>query len=110
MGDANASIPTPQPYYMRPMFGAFGRAPFTTSITFLSKAASELGVHRSLGLQKGIGVVKNCRDIGKKSMIHNDYLPRIEVDPETYIVKADGEILRCEAARELAMTQRYFLF
>ena len=110
MGDANASIPTPQPYYMRPMFGAFGRAPFSTSLTFLSKAAYEQGVYRSLGLQKRIGVVKNCRSIGKKNMIHNDYLPRIEVDPETYIVKADGEILRCEAARELAMTQRYFLF
>lgn len=110
MGDANASIPTPQPYYMRPMFGAFGRAPFTTSLTFLSRAACERNVHKSLGLQKRIGIVGNCREIGKKSMIHNDYTPRIEVDPETYIVKADGEVLRCEAARELAMTQRYFLF
>ncbi len=110
MGDANASIPTPQPYYMRPMFGAFGRAPFTTSLTFLSRAACERNVHKSLGLQKRIGIVGNCREIGKKSMIHNDYMPRIDVDPETYIVKADGEVLRCEAARELAMTQRYFLF
>ena len=110
MGDANASIPTPQPYYMRPMFGAFGRAPLTTSLTFLSKAAYEKCVHKSLGLQKNIGVVRNCRNIGKKSMIHNDYTPHIEVDPETYIVKADGEVLRCEPARVLAMAQRYFLF
>jgi urease subunit alpha len=110
MGDANASIPTPQPYYMRPMFGAFGRAPLTTSLTFLSKAAYEKCVHKSLGLQKNIGVVRNCRNIGKKSMIRNDYTPHIEVDPETYIVKADGEVLRCEPARVLAMAQRYFLF
>ena len=110
MGDANASIPTPQPFYMRPMFGAFGRAPFSTALTFVSKAAFERNVPQSLGLRKRIAVVKNCRGIGKKQMIHNDYMPRIEVDPETYIVRADGAILRCEPARGLAMTQRYFLF
>lgn len=110
MGDANASIPTPQPFYMRPMFGAFGRVPFSTALTFVSKAAFEQAVPQSLGLQKRIAVVKHCRGIGKKQMIHNDYMPRIEVDPETYIVRADGAILRCEPARGLAMTQRYFLF
>lgn len=110
MGDANASIPTPQPFYMRPMFGAFGRTPFSTALTFVSKAAFERNVPQSLGLRKRIAVVKNCRGIGKKQMIHNDYMPRIEVDPETYIVRADGAILRCEPARGLAMTQRYFLF
>lgn len=110
MGDANASIPTPQPFYMRPMFGAFGRVPFSTALTFVSKAAFERAVPQSLGLQKRIAVVKHCRGIGKKQMIHNDYMPRIEVDPETYIVRADGAILRCEPARGLAMTQRYFLF
>ena len=110
MGDANASIPTPQPFYTRPMFGAFGRTPFSTALTFVSKAAFERNVPQSLGLRKRIAVVKNCRGIGKKQMIHNDYMPRIEVDPETYIVRADGAILRCEPARGLAMTQRYFFF
>ena len=110
MGDANASIPTPQPYMMRPMFGAFGRAPFNTSLTFLSKAAFDRGVHRKLGLAKQAAFVSRCRTIGKKDMVHNDYIPVMEVDPETYTVKADGEILTCEPASELPMTQRYFLF
>lgn len=110
MGDANASIPTPQPYLMRPMFGAFGRAPLSTSLTFLSKAAYEKDIPGKLGLQKRMAFVKNCRSLGKKDMIHNDYLPRIEVDPETYIVKADGEILKCDPAHVLSMAQRYFLF
>ena len=110
MGDANASIPTPQPYLMRPMFGAFGRAPLSTSLTFLSKAAYEKDIPGKLGLQKRIASVKNCRSLGKKDMIHNDYLPRIEVDPETYVVKADGEILKCDPAHVLCMAQRYFLF
>ncbi len=110
MGDANASIPTPQPYFMRPMFGAFGRAIQSTSLTFLSKAAFSKGVHKRLGLQKEAAFVKDCRRITKKDMIHNDYLPEIDVDPETYIVKADGEILRCEPADVLPMAQRYFLF
>jgi len=110
MGDANASIPTPQPYYMRPMFGAFGRALFPTSCIFLSRAAFEKGVHNKLGVQKRAAFVQNCRQIGKKDMIHNGSLPRIEVDPETYIVRADGEILTCEPAKILPMAQRYFLF
>ena len=110
MGDANASIPTPQPYYMRPMFGAFGRAPFQTSYLFLSRAALENGIHRKLGVKKRAAFVKDCRHIGKKFMIHNHLLPRIEVDPETYVVKADGEILSCEPAKSLSLAQRYFLF
>jgi urease subunit alpha len=110
MGDANASIPTPQPYFMRPMFGAFGRARLSTSLTFVSRAAYEKGIAQNLGLQKRIAFVKNCRGLGKKNMIHNDYLPRIEVDPETYIVKADGETLKCDPAHVLCMAQRYFLF
>ena len=110
MGDANASIPTPQPRYMRPMFGAFGRAPLGTSLTFLSKAAYQKDIPRKLRLQKRMAVVKNCRSLSKKDMIYNDYLPRIEVDPETYIVKADGEILKCDPAHVLSMAQRYFLF
>ena len=110
MGDANASIPTPQPYMMRPMFGAFGRAPSTTCLTFLSKAAYEAGVHRSLGLSKQAAYVSNCRSIGKKEMIHNNYMPKIEVDPERYIVRADGEVLTCKPAPELPLAQRYFLF
>lgn len=110
MGDANASIPTPQPYLMRPMFGAFGRAPLSTSLTFVSRAAYERSIAQKLGLQKRIAFVKNCRGLGKKDMIHNDHLPRIEVDPETYIVKANGEILKCDPAHVLSMAQRYFLF
>jgi urease subunit alpha len=110
MGDANASIPTPQPYMMKPMFGSFGRALSSTSLTFLSEAAIEKGIHTKLGLQKMIGRVRNCRNIGKKDMIHNGYLPVIDVDPETYVVKADGEILTCDPAEVLPMTQRYFLF
>jgi urease subunit alpha len=110
MGDANASIPTPQPYLMRPMFGAFGRAPLSTSLTFLSKAAYEKDIPKKLRLQKRIAFVKNCRSLCKKDMIHNDHLPRIEVDPETYVVKADGEILKCDPAHVLPMAQRYFLF
>ena len=110
MGDANASIPTPQPYMMRPMFGAFGRAPYSTSLTFLSKAAFEKGVHLKLGLSKQAAFVSKCRAVGKRDMVHNDYLPKMEVDPETYVVRADGEILTCEPAVELPMAQRYFLF
>ncbi len=110
MGDANASIPTPQPYLMRPMFGAFGRTVYSTSLTFISRAAFDRGVHEHLRLQKGVAYVKGCRNLGKKDMIHNDYTPHIDVDPETYVVKADGEVLRCEPAEVLPMAQRYFLF
>ncbi len=110
MGDANASIPTPQPYMMRPMFGAYGRAVLNTSVLFLSRAAIDSGVAKRLGIEKGVLPVENCRRITKKDMVHNSYMPKVEVDPETYIVKVDGEELRCEPARELPMAQRYFLF
>jgi urease subunit alpha len=110
MGDANASIPTPQPVYGRPMFASFGRAIHSTSMTFVSQWAQEAGVAESLGLQRRIEAVRNCRDIGKRDMIHNDALPHIEVNPETYEVRADGELLTCEAAQTLPMTQRFFLF
>jgi urease subunit alpha len=110
MGDPNASIPTPQPVHYRPMFGAFGKAKHATTMTFLSQAGFAAGVHQQLGLQSLIGVVKNCRTISKASMIHNDYQPVIEVDSQTYQVRADGELLICEPATELPLAQRYFLF
>ena len=110
MGDPNASIPTPQPVLSRPMFGAFGRAPFTTSVTFLSQAGIDRNIPTSLGLQKRVVAVRDCRNIGKRDMKLNAALPRIEVDPETYVVKADGEHLTCEPMAVLPMAQRYFLF
>ncbi len=110
MGDPNASIPTPQPVFTRPMFGSFGRAPFETSLTFLSKAAAEQEVHKKLGLQKRVAAVKKCRGIGKRDMKLNDALPHIDVDPETYVVKADGQVLTCDPLAVLPMAQRYFLF
>lgn len=110
MGDANASIPTPQPVHYRPMFASFGKASQATSMTFISQAAFAAGLHKTLGLQSLIGMVKNCRTISKADMIHNDYQPNIEVDSQTYQVKADGELLVCEPARELPLAQRYFLF
>ena len=109
MGDANASIPTPQPVHYRPMFGAFGGA-LATSVTFVSQASLKNPLVRALGLKKPLMAVKNCRGIGKKDMVHNSYTPRIEVDPENYLVKADGELLMCEPASVLPMAQRYFLF
>jgi len=110
MGDPNASIPSPQPVHYRPMFGSFGRAVTATTMTFLSKAAAEAGVAERLGLRSLIGVCRNCRSIGKKDMVLNDYLPTIEVDAQTYEVRADGELLVCEPASVLPMAQRYFLF
>jgi urease subunit alpha len=110
MGDPNASIPTPQPVLYRPMFGALGRARASTSVTFVSAAALAADVPRRLGLARQAVAVENCRRIGKRDMIHNDALPRIEVDAETYQVRADGELLTCEPARVLPMAQRYFLF
>jgi len=109
MGDPNASIPTPQPVHYRPMFGAFGGA-LATSVTFVSQAALDNDAVTSLGLKKPLMAVKSCRTVGKKDMVHNHYTPHIEVDPETYLVKADGELLMCEPAAALPMTQRYFLF
>ncbi|HEY3196897.1 MAG TPA: urease subunit alpha, partial [Nitrospirales bacterium] len=110
MGDPNASIPTPQPILSRPMFGSFGRVPFTTSMTFVSQIAMEQEVPTSLGLQKLVVAVTRCRGLGKRDLRLNDALPRIEVDPETYEVRADGERLVCEPLALLPMAQRYFLF
>lgn len=110
MGDPNASIPTPQPVFMRPMFGSFGRAPGTCSITFVSKACKSKGVARRYGLNKRTEAVSGCRKIGKKDLKWNDALPKITVDPETYEVRADGELLTCEPAKVLPLAQRYFLF
>src|SRR6266566_2457705 len=110
MGDPNASIPTPQPVLYRPMFGAFGRARAAAAVTFVSKAALAQDVPRRLGLARRVVAVGRCRAIGKRDMIHNDALPRIEVDPETYEVRADGELLTCEPVAVLPMAQRYFLF
>jgi urease subunit alpha len=111
MGDPNASIPTPQPVHYRPMFGAFGKAVTRTSVTFVSKLAVENGLRDRLGLDKQLVAVENTRGgLSKASMIHNSATPAIEVDPETYVVKADGEILTCEPADVLPMAQRYFLF
>jgi urease subunit alpha len=109
MGDPNASIPTPQPVHYRPMFGAFGKA-LSTSITFVSKAALKNPAVQRLKLNKKLIAVKNIRKIGKKDMVHNSWLPKITVDPETYEVRADGELLVCEPAEALPLTQRYFLF
>ena len=94
----------------RPTFGAFGRATQATSVSFISKAALQAGVPRKLGLQKKAVAVRNCRKIGKKDMVHNDATPKIEVDPETYEVRVDGELITCEPASVLPMAQRYFLF
>ena len=111
MGDANASIPTPQPVHYRPMFGAYGRALVESSLLFVSGAALDAGLGKSLGLTRPLVAVSNTRNqISKKSMIHNDATPHIEVDPETYEVRADGELLVCEPAEILPMAQRYFLF
>ena len=110
MGDANASIPTPQPVHFRPMFGAYGAAMHSTCITFMSKASIEAGVPKQLGLQRRTEAVKNTRSIGKKDMVHNFGTPKIEVDAQTYEVRADGVLLTCEPATVLPMAQRYFLF
>ncbi len=110
MGDPNASIPTPQPVHYRPMFGALGGAREATSMTFVSRAAFQGGLAGMLGLRSLIGVAKGCRKVTKASMVHNDYTPRMEVDPQTYEVRADGELLVCEPAEVLPLAQRYFLF
>ena len=110
MGDPNASIPTPQPVHYRPMFGAFGGALARGSLTFVSQASLSAGIGSRFGLNKTLSAVKNIRNIGKRHMIHNDYAPRMEVDAQTYAVRADGHLLTCEPAHSLPMTQRYFLF
>ncbi len=110
MGDPNASIPTPQPVHYRRMFGAYGRSLQASSVTFVSAKALELEVGRQLGLHRELIAVQGTRTVGKKQMIHNDATPHIEVDPETYEVRADGVLLTCEPAAVLPMAQRYFLF
>jgi urease subunit alpha len=110
MGDANASIPTPQPVQMRPMFGSYGKAVGSTSMTFVSQVAHDLGIGDRLGLKKQVVPVRNTRQLSKRDMKLNDLLPQIEVDPETYEVRANGELLTCEPATILPMAQRYFLF
>ncbi|WP_189476547.1 urease subunit alpha [Mesorhizobium sp. M2A.F.Ca.ET.043.05.1.1] len=111
MGDPNASIPTPQPMHYRPMFGAYGKALTNSSVTFVSKAALDAGLRDKLGVDKAMVAVENTRGgIGKHSMVLNDATPHVEVDPETYEVRADGELLTCEPTTVLPMAQRYFLF
>ena len=110
MGDPNASIPTPQPVYSRPMWGAFGRAVEHSAVTFVSAAAEAGGIRETLGLAKRVIAVRNTRSIGKVDMVLNSALPKIDVDPETYEVRADGELLTCQPAEVLPMAQRYFLF
>jgi len=110
IGDPNASIPTPQPVHYRPMFGAFGKALTASSLVFVSKAAVRGKLADKLGVEKELVAVEKTRSISKKSMIHNDATPDIEVDPETYEVRADGELLTCAPAETLPMAQRYFLF
>jgi urease subunit alpha len=110
MGDANASIPTPQPVHMRPMFASFGGAIAPTSLTFVSQAALKRGVPQQLGLQKTAVAVSGIRQVTKRDMKLNDAMPQMEVDPETYEVRADGVLLTCQPATVLPMAQRYFLF
>jgi urease subunit alpha len=109
MGDPNASLPTPEPVFYRPMFGALGKAVKKTCFTFTSRAASSLGVPQKLGLEKGILPVRNCRTIGKKDMMWNDQTPDIKIDPETYEVKVNGKIATVDPAKELSLAQRYFM-
>jgi urease subunit alpha len=110
MGDATASIPTPQPVRMRPMFGALGRAAAEASLAFVSRAAVDAGVADRYHLQRGVVAVRGCRGLTKRDMKLNDALPHIDVDPETYEVRADGVVLACEPAATLPLAQRYFLF
>ena len=110
MGDPNASIPTPQPVHYRPMFGSYGGSLTRSSITFLSQAAMDAGVPARFGLHKVVSAVRNIRAVRKQHMVHNHYLPVMEIDAQTYAVRADGQLLTCEPATSLPMTQRYFLF
>ena len=110
MGDANASIPTPQPVHYRPMFGSFGGALSATSLTFVSHTALQVDIGDELGLKKRLAAVQGCRGVKKADMIHNSYLPLMEIDPQTYRVRADGQLLTCDPATVLPMAQRYFLF
>ena len=110
MGDPNASIPTPQPVHYRPMFGSYGGTVARTSLTFVSQAALRGEVGDALGLKKRLAAVQHCRGVKKGAMVHNGWLPKMEIDPQTYSVRADGQLLTCEPAQVLPMAQRYFLF
>jgi len=110
MGDPNASIPTPQPVHYRPMFGAYGGSLAKSSLTFVSQAGLASGIKERYGLSKNLSAVKNIRNVRKKDLIHNGYTPRMEIDAQTYAVRADGHLLTCEPAKLLPMAQRYFLF
>jgi urease subunit alpha len=110
MGDPNASIPTPEPVYYRPMFGAIGKANYSTSVTFTSKNAIRNGIKKKLGLRKKLLPVKNCRNISKKDMVYNNLIPKIEIDPETYVVKVDGKVATTQAAQKLSLSRLYNLF
>jgi len=110
MGDPNASIPTPEPVYYRPMFGAMGNAKYSTSVTFTSKMAIRNGLQKKLGLKKKLLPVKNCRNISKKDMVYNNLIPKIEIDPETYVVKVNGKIATTESANKLSLARLYNLF
>jgi len=110
MGDPNASIPTPEPVYYRPMFGSFGNAKYSTSVTFTSKLAIRNGVGKKLGLKKKLLPVKNCRRIGKKDMLYNSLTPKIEIDPETYEVKVHGKLATVPPASKLSLARLYNLF
>jgi urease subunit alpha len=110
MGDPNASIPTPQPVHWRPMFGSFGGAVGRGSLSFVSQAALQADLGKRLGLGKRLSAVQGCRRVTKADMVHNAYLPAMEIDPQTYAVRADGQLLSCEPATVLPMAQRYFLF
>jgi urease subunit alpha len=110
MGDPNASIPTPQPVHYRPMFGSFGGALYKGSLTFVSQAALRGDIGDALGLKKRLAAVQNCRRVKKADMVHNAYTPVMEIDAQTYAVRADGQLLTCEPATVLPMAQRYFLF
>ena len=110
MGDPNASIPTPQPVHYRPMFGSYGGALSRSSLTFMSQAAIAAGKHEEYGLKKRAVAVKGNRSVTKRDMVHNSYLPTMEIDAQSYQVRADGVLLVCEPATELPMAQKYFLF
>ena len=110
MGDANASIPTPQPVHYRPMFGSFGRVLQATSLTFMSQTAMHNELGDQLGLKKRLSAVHGCRSIKKQDMVLNNYLPKMEIDAQTYRVRADGQLLSCEPATVLPLAQKYFLF
>ncbi|HKU38854.1 MAG TPA: urease subunit alpha, partial [Polyangiales bacterium] len=110
MGDPNASIPTPQPVHYRHMFGALGGAVASTGLLFVSQAAADSAIGHKLGLGKRTVAVRNTRNIGKRDLIHNAYQPKLEVDSQTYEVRADGQLLTCEPASVLPLAQRYFLF